>query len=126
MAPVRKFLILDDDEDNRFLTAHALRKGFPGARVLEAGTVEAALNFARTEALDGILTDHHLGSCDGVQFMQKLKESGLRCPVVMVTSSSDPAVHRRAHAAGALRVFGGASREFVSYFREYLGETRTE
>lgn len=73
---------------------------------------------AKNERPDGIVTDHHLGAHDGVQFMRPLAAAGVECPVIMVTASSDPAVRRRAREAGAARVFTPTDRDFVAYFRD--------
>lgn len=117
----KTFLLLDDNEDNRFLTGYALRKAFPGARVIESFDPDQALQFAQYLALDGVLTDHHLGARTGATFIRELRDLGVKCPVVMITASSDPAVHERAYGAGADQVFAGCEADFVSYFRTRLG-----
>jgi CheY-like chemotaxis protein len=117
VTPARTFLVVDDHEDNRYLTHRLLLKAFPGSRVVEAATTVDALAAAQWGRFDGILTDHHLGARDGAAFLQELRTLGVNCPVVMVTSSSDPQVHDRAYKAGAARVFAGADLDFVSYFR---------
>lgn len=118
---VRTFLILDDDEDNRFLARHALERAFPGAQVLEAADIPDALAAAKGLHIDGVLTDHHLGEHDGPILIQQLRALGVQCPIVMVTASSDPKVFRRAYAAGAARVFAGSDFDFVGYFKSLLG-----
>ena len=120
-GPRRRFLVVDDSEDNRFLARHALLKAFPGAEVIEAATAEAAIGIAQSAHLDGVVTDHHLGDQDGAGFMQQLRDAGVRCPVVMVTASSDPRVHRRAYDVGAARVFAGSDWDFVPFFRKLMG-----
>lgn len=125
VSKTRTFLIVDDTEDNRFLAGYALRKAFPGACIVEASTAEEALNIAPKLDLDGVLTDHHLGASDGAQLMHDLAAAGVRCPVVMVTASPDPAVHRRAREAGAAQVFSGTKTDFVGYFRDYFAHTES-
>lgn len=122
MTDIPTFLILDDDEDTRYLTRRALLQGFLGCRVLECDNVDAALIAARDIRIDGVITDHHLGTKDGCAFIAELRAANISCPVVMVTGTSDPNVHRRASEAGAARVFGGESRDFVSYFREWFSK----
>ena len=123
MAHHPTFLVLDDDPDNRFLVQHALRKAFPDAVVLEASFTDEAVTRAAGVDLDGIITDHHLGRVDGSSLVQRLREVGVQCPVVMITSSSDPAVFRRAYEAGAARVFAGSDVDYVGYFRNLLGRS---
>lgn len=114
------FLVLDDDGDSRFLARHALEKAFPGSAVLEATSTDEAIQAAKNATFDGVITDHHLATRDGAAMIGKLRDLGVRCPVVMVTASSDPAVFRRAYAAGAARVFAGTDFDFVGYFRAVL------
>jgi len=116
------FLILEDDEDSRFLTQYALKRGFPGCRFIECTTPDDALVQAQGHRLDGIVTDHHLGTQEGDTFMRQLRAIGIACPVVMVTASSDPAVYRRAYAAGAAHVFANDDRDFVAFFRSRLAQ----
>lgn len=117
MGRAHTFLIVDDNEDNRILTRYALRKAFRGSQVLETDSIDEALRLARDHAPDGIVTDHHLGTQNGKSFVGDLKTAGVTCPVVMVTASSDPAVHQRAYDAGASRVFAGSDVDFIGYFR---------
>ena len=114
------FLVLDDDDDTRYLSRHALKRGFPGARVIESSCLDHALEVARHVHLDGVLTDHHLGTDEGPSMVGRLREAGVACPVVMVTSSSDPKIFKRAYQAGAARVFAGSDFDFVGYFRAHF------
>lgn len=122
MKPPHTFLIVDDDADTRFLTRHALEKAFPGARVIETETTEAALTAALDHRPDGVVTDHQLGAADGEAFIRSLRARGVACPIVMVTASIDPKVHRRARDAGAAGVFADGGSDFVAYFHAVLSE----
>ena len=114
---MRTFLILDDDPDNRFLIRYGLTKAFPGAHVLEYDDADKALAGIREVRLDAVVSDHHLSTRDGASFITDLRSLGNTCPIVMVTASSDPAVHRRAYEAGASRVFSGNDLDFAGYLR---------
>ncbi len=120
----RIFLVVDDEEDNRILAGYALRKAFPTVRVLGAATIDEALQLACEAGPDGILTDHHLGAEEGSQFVRKLVAAGVNCPVVMVTSSSDPIVHQRAYDAGAAHVFFGNDWNFIGFFQNHFAAIR--
>jgi CheY-like chemotaxis protein len=117
----RTFLIVDDDEDARFLTRRALEKAFAGAAVIESETADEALGSAAGRRLDGIITDHHLGDADGVTLVRELRARGVHCPIVMVTLSSDPRVPRRAYEAGAAHVFTSRDNDLVAFLRTSLG-----
>ena len=56
-------LVVDDDESMRMLCRINLE--LEGYRVLEAPTVESAQNVLRTEAVDVVLLDVHLGAGSG-------------------------------------------------------------
>ncbi len=120
MTGTHTFLIVDDSEDNRVLAAYQLRKAFPGARIAEAEHVDTAMKLARELHPDAIVTDHHLGTAEGPWFMQELAVAGIHCPVIMVTSSNDPAVHHRAYEAGATRVFADSGAAYIGYLRRHL------
>lgn len=122
MAEKRTFLVVDDNEDNRYLASYALQKAFPGANVVEAHMIDDALRLARELHPDAILTDHHLSVDYGTHFVEKLAANGIRCPVVMVTASLDPSVHRRAYAAGAAHVFAGHDFDFIGYFHDWFAQ----
>ncbi len=121
MAAARTFLVVDDNEDNRILAGYALRKAFPQAQVFEAQQIDEALRLAQEVHPDAILTDHHLSVDYGTHFVENLAAHGVNCPVVMVTATLDPAVHKRAYAAGAAHVFAGHDFDFIGYLQEQLG-----
>jgi len=125
MGDKRTFLVVDDSEDNRILAGYALRKAFPGAKIVEAHLIEEALRLARETHPDAILTDHHLSVEYGTHFVHHLVESGIRCPVIMVTASLDPRVHRRAYRAGAAHVFAGDDFDYVGFLQRWFAGRRT-
>lgn len=118
--PALTFVVLDDDETARALNRHLIKGEFPSSTVLECETLDAALVASQDKSVSAVITDHHLGEADGGEFIRRLRAQGTRCPVLMVTNSEDPSVHRRAYAAGAARVFGGSN---IVAFREYLHNT---
>lgn len=123
MSAASVFVILDDDEDHRLLIGSALRRAFPGARLLEPATVPEAIAWAKGGRIDGVITDHHLAEAEGPELVHAFRESGVDCPIIMVTTSSDPKVHRRAYAAGADRVFNDLEMLCVAYLRGVLPAT---
>lgn len=126
MSAVPLFVLLDDDEDNRLLIGSALRRAFPGAQLLEPVTVPEAIAAVEGVHIDGVITDHHLADAEGPEFVHALRARGVDCPIIMVTTSSDPRVHRRAYAAGADRVFNDLELLCVPYLRRVLvGDQRS-
>jgi CheY-like chemotaxis protein len=120
MTDRRTFLVLDDDEDGRFLARYALEKAFPGARVLEAAEPANALRLVVATPLDGIVADHHPGLLDGPALIQQFRAAGISCPVVVITASCDPSVPVRAYAAGAARVLAGCEFDLARCFQDAL------
>lgn len=118
VAAQRTILILDDDEDTRHLMRVCLERAFPGIVVLESADTETAIAVATGRSLDGVITDHHLGTLEGAAIVQRLRQVGVSCPIVMFTASSDPAVLRRAEEAGAAHVFAGSDTDYIGYFRK--------
>lgn len=114
------FLVVDDDEDSRYLNRHELKKWFPGSTVVEAASVGEALDCSARGSFDAVVTDHHLGAHNGDKFVADLRLRGVICPIVMVTSNSDPSVHERGRAAGATRVFGPDNHDFGAYLQTAL------
>jgi CheY-like chemotaxis protein len=114
--PVR-FLLLDDDEDGRFLNSHALKAAFPGCEVLETSTCEEALALSADGKISAILSDHHLHGSNGVACISALRQQGIDCPIVLVTNSCDPRVHAAALAAGATHACCPSTGNFVAYLR---------
>jgi two-component system response regulator TctD len=115
------FLVLDDDADIRHLNAWRLNRTFPGCVVTQVASVHDGLHTAASRSFDAILTDHHFSDSDGTQLIRQLRERGITCPVLMVTSSIDPKIHQAALLAGANRVFGGDDIEFAGYLKDVLG-----
>ena len=120
MHPTPTFLVLDDDEDMRFLHRCELRKEFPGCNVLECESGAEALARSADVHLDAVITDHSLRDDDGADFIKKLRELGVACPVMMVTGSEDPRVHQEAYAAGATHVLFGTKLGFARRLRTLM------
>jgi PAS domain S-box-containing protein len=68
---VASVLVLDDRQDERDLLATVL--GHVGHRVLEAGTAGKALELARAERPDLIITDILMPTMDGYDFVRQLR-----------------------------------------------------
>lgn len=117
MANRQRFLVVDDEEDGRVLTRYMLKKSFPAAEVVECSSADEALRAMGHTHFDGIIADHHLGRDDSTWFIRQARQADLECPILMVTASSDPAVHRRAYEAGASQVFADGHFDFVVFLR---------
>jgi two-component system, chemotaxis family, chemotaxis protein CheY len=94
-------LAVDDSNTMRQMVAHVLREG--GYQVLEAADAEAALELARSQPVDAVLTDHHLPGMDGLALVRALR--GLprhaRTPIVVLTTERSEELRRAGREAGA-------------------------
>ncbi|MBT8333261.1 MAG: response regulator, partial [Deltaproteobacteria bacterium] len=80
----RSILIVDDEESLRltfemFLT----REGY--TRVRTAATLEQALQAINETTFDLIISDIVLESDKGTELLRYIRETGIKCPVVMIT-----------------------------------------
>jgi DNA-binding response OmpR family regulator len=78
-----KIQVVDDDLELRRLVAFALREN--GYLVVEAGDGEAALALFREERPDLVILDVNMPKADGFEVLRRLRESGTRTPVMMLT-----------------------------------------
>ncbi|MDP3073812.1 MAG: response regulator [Opitutaceae bacterium] len=120
------FLIVDDDQDGRFLLERALVGQFEGAEILSCASAQAARAALDQTRIDAIVTDNKLGGESGVEFIRGLRQRGITCPVVVVTGSTDPKVERAAYEAGANKVFSADRGDFATYLRAALSSAPNE
>jgi len=91
-------LVADDSEDLRILLLHQLgREGFPVEGVEDGDSVLAAV---RRQPPDVALLDLYLGDTDGAELAGRLRESGYRGAILMLSGASSDEERRRALAAG--------------------------
>jgi DNA-binding response OmpR family regulator len=86
-AGVPTVLVVDDEPSLRLLCRVNLE--LDGFRVLEAGTLTAARSLLLAESIDVVLLDVHIGSEDGRDLLDELREEGSSVRVVMLTGSAD-------------------------------------
>ena len=100
-----RVLLVDDDEVNLLLTAHALRER--GFEIVEAASGEQALARLAEHSPDIVVLDALMPGLDGFQTCRILRgRSGLEAlPVLMLTGLEDEASITRAYEAGATDFF---------------------
>src|SRR4051812_12627740 len=74
-----KFLVIDEDNDSRFLLVKTLLRKFPSAAVVECRIADVALDIARTDRLAAIIT-HRTGEIGGADLVQLLREINAEVP----------------------------------------------
>lgn len=78
-----KIEVVDDDLELRHLIAFALREA--GYLIVEAGDGEEAMKVFEHERPDLIILDVNMPKADGFEVLRKIRESGARTPVMMLT-----------------------------------------
>lgn len=96
---MKSILIVDDEEILRFTFGEFLEEG--GYEVEVAENYDDALEKLETSAFDLIITDIILGGKTGIDLLEKIKEMGLNCPVIVLTGFPEIETAARAVALGA-------------------------
>ncbi|MDC3960419.1 hybrid sensor histidine kinase/response regulator [Polyangium jinanense] len=96
-----RFLVLDDNPDDRLVAIRLLSHEFPDAQadeVFDKAGFEQAL--AR-DGYDAVVTDYMMRWTDGIQVLQLIKRHWPDCPVVLFTGSGNEEVAVEAMKSGA-------------------------
>jgi two-component system response regulator FixJ len=94
----RQVYVIDDDPDVLRSTAFLLPTLGYECRTFAAP--EQFLELAATLAPGCVLTDLRMPAMDGFQLTRRIRNSGLRWPVLMMTTDDGPALTRRATEDG--------------------------
>jgi CheY-like chemotaxis protein len=81
---VLTFLVVDDNDEHRFLLTKTLLRKFPNASVQECQDDETALVLAQAENLSAIVTHRTVGM-GGIELIRGFRRVNPRVPVVMVS-----------------------------------------
>lgn len=84
MPAPRKFLIIDDNSDSRFLLVKTLLRKFPQAVLQECQDADAAIGLVKTEKLDAVVA-HRAAEVDGLTLIRMLRQASATVPIVMVS-----------------------------------------
>jgi CheY-like chemotaxis protein len=115
LAAVKKFLIIDDDADDREMFCEALREVMPECICRGASNGRRAfqaLDNAEMDIPDLIFLDINMPVMNGWQCLKKLKDSEAykHIPVIMYSTSSYPEDVEKAQHLGALCFFSKPPR----------------
>jgi len=94
-------LAVDDSASMRQMVAFTLKGA--GHRVIEASDGLEALDFAKSQGVNLVITDVNMPNMDGISLIRELRcLSAYRfTPLLMLTTESSPDKKRRGKAAGA-------------------------
>ena len=94
-------LLVDDQPTTVQVFAANVRKTFGGARVHTAVDLPEALQIASGHALDLVLLDLKLPTCDGVQAVERFHRAFPDVPILVVSASESAERIRECMQAGA-------------------------
>jgi PAS domain S-box-containing protein len=97
-----KILIVEDDEEDFFLTSHALTKSQNEKITLEwASTYLAAQEALLTKSYDAVLVDYDLGTENGLKLIREAVASHSPIPFILLTGRGSSEIDLEAMQAGA-------------------------
>ncbi len=92
-------LVVDDEENIRFLVESALQ--LAGFTTISAADGRAALRLVTESRPDLIVLDVMMPELDGFEVLQRLRDSGSRCPVILLTARTEIDDRVRGLSSGA-------------------------
>lgn len=98
-----RVLIADDSRVMRQIVIRTLRQaGYDGWEIIEAEDGAVALEVARRELPDLILSDWNMPEMSGLDLLEAINAEGLDIPLAFVTSEGSSQMRELAAQAGAL------------------------
>jgi len=89
MSKSTKILIVDDDDVDRMTLVRALKKAGIEADICEASTSEEGVKISQQHCFDCVFLDYQLPDSNGLEALRIIRDSGVDCPIVMLTGQSD-------------------------------------
>jgi DNA-binding NtrC family response regulator len=86
-SPAHTVLVVDDDASIRLLCR--LNLELDGWRVVEAASLSQARERLAGDGVDVVVLDVHVGSENGLEFLQELRREHSQLKVAMLTGSED-------------------------------------
>ncbi|GAB2688416.1 response regulator [Aliiglaciecola aliphaticivorans] len=113
-------LCVDDNQDNLQLVAYLLRK--TGVKISLASSGLQALELAKQHHFDLVLMDMQMPDMDGLETTRQLLNSGMQCPILMLTANVDSESIKQVMQAGATAHFGKPikTEAFYAKLRELM------
>ena len=97
-----RILLIDDDEDEFFLTQDYLSEIYGADLSLDwVPSIEGAMASFRDEAHDVYLLDYRLGECNGIDVIKEATALGVTAPFILLTGQDSRELDLQAMSAGA-------------------------
>ncbi|MFC5270187.1 response regulator [Adhaeribacter terreus] len=101
MPETLHILIIDDDDVDRLTIKRSLKTAGISAETTVADSGNAGLAHIKTKSFDCIFIDFKLPDMDGLELLQKIRETDADVPVLLVTSYGDERIATKAIQLGA-------------------------
>jgi len=119
-----KILIADDSRAMRQVIKFMLREaGYTGHTILEAADGSEALGLAGSEQPELVISDWNMPNMTGIEFLQKLRESGSKVPFGFVTTEVSAEMRAIAKDQSAAFLIGKpfTAQDFQVALDKFLG-----
>ncbi|MEP0792253.1 MULTISPECIES: response regulator [Cyanophyceae] len=107
------FLLIDDDQNDRVLTARELNREFPDLRITEVATAEDLAQAMVGDRIDLVVTDYQLRWNNGLTILNIIKSRYPGCPVIMFTNTGNEEIAVEAMKAGLDDYIIKSPRHFI-------------
>jgi len=94
VAPKKRILIVDDEEDLTWSISRKLRRDESGLEVFCANTGNSALDFLAKNSIDLILTDLRMPGLSGLQLLNEIRAKYPLMQVIVMTAFGSAEIHR--------------------------------
>lgn len=101
MDKVFKVLVIDDDTVDRMMVTRAFKGADFRTELLEAIDCASGITLATSHQFDCIFIDYRLPDGNGIELLQKLRQAGIRVPIISLTGQNDDRVAVDLMKAGA-------------------------
>ena len=92
-------LVVEDDENKRWLLGHYLSKAISSAECVLCASGAEAINHLTKRSVDAIVTDHSMEPINGLELIKWVRSHLAALPIIMVTAHTW--IEREAMEAGA-------------------------
>lgn len=96
-----QILLVEDDEDDYFLTTELLKEAKPDYAVDWAAGYDEALAMIARKVYDVYLIDYRLGKNSGIELLRYIATKDISSPAIILTGQGDPQIDLQAMQSGA-------------------------
>jgi two-component system, sensor histidine kinase and response regulator len=101
MDKIFKVLVIDDDAVDRMAVIRAFRDADFRTQITEAIDCISGIALATFQQFDCIFIDYRLPDGNGIELLQKLRQQGIRAPIISLTGQNDDRIAVDLMKAGA-------------------------